>query len=186
MTTTAAPFGFRPAYHTTGNSRGIAYTITSAYGTALYKFAPVILDTNGTIIAGTTNADLLGILNGVQYTDSTGKPTWSNFWPASTVATNIIAYVWVEPTNVYEVQSNGSIAQTAVGDQADVVNPSTGSTSTGLSSASLNSTLVGAGVQGQFRIIGFSGEPGNLPGDAFTIVQVQIARSQYVSNKVAI
>jgi len=189
MSATASPFGFIPADHPTGNARAYPYTITSAYGTALYKYNPVILDTNGTITVGTTAADLLGIFQGVEYVDSTGKPTWSNYWPAgTTVYTNTtpVAYVWADPEIVYNVQANGSIAQTAIGDQADVVNPSTGSASTGLGSSALNSTLGGAGVQKQFRIIGFNGDPGNAVGDAYTVVQVQLARSQYVSNKVAI
>jgi hypothetical protein len=186
MSASSSPFGFIPADHPTGHARAYPYTIASAYGTALYKYNPVILNTNGTITAGTTAADLLGIFAGVEYTDSTGKPTWSNYWPASTTATNITAYVWADPEIVYNVQANGSIAQTAIGDQADVVNPTTGSTSTGLGSSALNSTLAGAGSQGQFRIIGFNGDPGNAVGDAYTVVQVQLARSQFVANKVAI
>lgn len=186
MSATLAPFGFRPADNPTGSSRAKPYTIATGYGTALYKYAPVILNTNGTITAGTTAADLLGVFAGVEYTDSTGKPTYSNFWPASTTATLITAYVWDDPDLLYDVQANGSIAQTAIGDQSDVVNPTTGSTSTGLSSAALNSTLAGAGVQGQFRITGFNLDVGNSIGDTYTVVQVTNARSQYVSNKVAI
>lgn len=186
MTTTAAPFGFRPAYDPTGSTRASAYTIATGYATALYKYAPVILNTDGTVTAGSTGASLLGVFAGCQYTDSTGKPTYSDFWPASTTATNITAWIWASATTVFEVQSSGSIAQTAIGDQADCVNPTTGSTSTGLSASSLNSTLAGASSQKQFRIIGFSGQPDNTPGDAYTIVQVQIAQQQYVADKVAI
>lgn len=186
MSATLAPFGFRPADHPTGNARAKPYTIASAYGTAIYKYSPVILNTNGTITIGTTAADLIGVFAGVEYTDSTGKPTWSNYWPASTTATNITAYVWDDPDLIYDVQANGSVAQTAVGDQADVVNPGNGSTSTGLSSAALNSTLAGAGVQAQFRIVGFNRDPNNAIGDTYTVVQVQLARSQFVANKVAI
>lgn len=186
MSATSSPFGFRPADNPTGTSRSKPYTIASAYGTALYKYNPVILNTNGTITAGTTGADLLGIFAGVQYTDSTGKPTWSNYWPASTTATSITAYVWDDPDLIYDVQANGSVAQTAIGDQADCVNPTSGSSSTGLGSSGLNSTLAGAGSQGQFRIVGFNLDPNNAVGDAYTTVQVQLARSQYIANKVAI
>lgn len=186
MSATATPFGMRPAYHPSGEIPVAAYTIASAYGTAIYKGNPVILNTNGTIVVGTTAADVLGIFAGVQYTDATGKPVYSPYWPASTTATDIVAYVYVDPNIVYEVQSNGSIAQTAVGDQADFVNPGTGSATTGLGSCTISSTLAGAGVQAQLRIVGFSLAPDNAPGDAYTVVQAQIARSQFVSNKVAI
>lgn len=187
MSATATPFGMRPAYHAlNAQVTARAYTIASAYGTAIYKGNPVILNTNGTIVVGTTAADILGIFAGVQYTDATGKPVYSPYWPASTTATDIVAYVYDDPNIVYEVQSNGSIAQTAVGDQADFVNPGTGSATTGLGSCTISSTLAGAGVQAQLRIVGFSLAPDNAPGDAYTVVQAQIARQQFVSNKVAI
>lgn len=187
MSATSAPFGLRPAYNPIGLERAKKYSIASAYNTAIYKGSPVILNTNGTIVIGTTAADLLGVFAGVEYVDSTGKPTVSNYWPASTVATQITAWVYDDPNEVYEIQADGSIAQTAVGDQADLsASPGSGSASTGLSTATLSASLAGAGVQAQFRIIGFGQQVDNLPGDAFTIVQVQLARHQFVSNKVAV
>lgn len=184
----SAPFGFRPAYHPTGRDRAKAYQIASGYGTAIYKGDPVILNTNGTIVVGTAAADLLGVFMGVEYVDSNGKPTVSNFWPASTAlfsGSEMKAWVLDDPDMVYDVQANGSVAQTAIGDQADVV-MAAGNTMTGLSACTLNATLAGAGIQAQFRIVGFNLDPGNAVGDAFTVVQVKIARHQFVANKIAI
>jgi hypothetical protein len=186
MSAVNAPFGFQPTYHPTGLDRAKAYKIASGYATAIFKGQPVILTTAGTITAGTAAADLLGIFAGVQYTDSTGKPTFSTFWPASTVATDITAYVYDDPDNVYRVQSDGSVAQAAIGDQADITNASAGSTATGLSASTISATLAGAGIQAQFRIVGFDLDPGNAVADAFTVVQVKIARHQFVANKLAI
>ncbi len=192
MSAVSAPFGFRPAYNPIGLERAKAYTIASAYNTQISKGQPVILNTNGTVTAGGAAADLLGIFAGVEYIDSnTGKPVVSTFWPANQAATNIRAWVWDDPNNVYEVQSDGSIAQTAIGDQADVSNATnvTGSAAIGgnvLSACTLSSTLAGGGAQAQFRIVGFGTQVDNLAGDAFTIVQVQIARHQFISNKVAV
>lgn len=189
MSATSAPFGFRPAYHPTGMDRASKYQIAGAYGTAIYKQAVVRLDTNGQVIVGAAAADLLGVFAGCEYIDATGKPTVSPFWPAGQTiqsGSTVTAWVYEDPDNVYEVQANGSVAQAAVGDQTDVVNVGAGSASTGISSSGVSSTLAGAGVQGQFRIIGFGQQVDNVPGDAFTIVQVQIARHQFVSNKVAV
>lgn len=189
MSTTLAPFGFRPAYHPTGLDRAKKYTIAGGYASVIYKGMPVVLNTDGTINQGAAAADLLGVFAGVEYVDSTGKPTVSNYWPAGqTILTNTVPVAWVydDPGIVYEVQADGSIAQTAIGDQADVSNVTNGSTLTGLSQATLSATLKGAGVQGQFRIVGFGQQVDNTPGDAYTIVQVQLARSQYIANKVAI
>lgn len=186
MTATSAPFGFRPAYHPTGLERAKKYTIASAYGTTLLKGQMVTLNTNGTITTAAAAADFLGIFVGVEYVDSNGKPNVQNYWPASTVATNIVAWVLDDPETVFEAQANGAVAQTAIGDQADVVNVSAGSTSTGLSTSGLNSSLAGAAAQGQWKIVGFGGGVDNAVGDAFTIVQVKMARSQFVANKVAV
>lgn len=177
MSATAAPRGLIPVYHPSGQSRANAYPITSAYNTNIFKGDPVILNANGTVTVGTAAAALLGVFAGVQYTDAQGKPTFSNYWPANTVATEITAWVYDDPDEVYEIQSQGSVALTAVGDEADVV-IGTGSTSTGLSNTALNTTLAGAGNQKQFRIIGFGLAPDNAPADAFTVVRVTLAQSQ--------
>jgi hypothetical protein len=184
MSATSAPFGFRPAYNPTGDSRDKLYTIASAYGTQINEGMPVILNTNGTIVAGTAAADLLGVFSGCEYVDALGKPNVSNFWPAAQVATFIKAWVIDDPDCVYEVQADGSVAQTAIGDQADVTNVT--AATNGRSQATLSSTLAGVGVQAQFRIVGFGQALDNTPGDAFTVVQVKIARHQFVANKVAI
>lgn len=189
MTAQAAPFGFRPVLHSTGLDRARRRTIAPGYGTALYKGMMVTLNTNGTIVAAAAAADFLGVFAGVEYTDVNGKPNYSPYWPAAQQVlanTPIIAYVWEDFDTMFEVQANGSIAATAIGDQADVVNVGAGSTMTGLSTSALNSTLAGAGVQGQWRIEEIAGYPDNAAGDAFTIVRVKMARQQFIANKVAV
>ena len=103
---------------------------------------------------------------------------------ATPAAKDWLALTGFDP--VYGARPLRRLVQTAVGDQADFVNPGTGSATTGLGTCAISSTLAGAGVQAQLRIVGFSLAPDNAPGDAYTVVQAQIARQQYVSNKVAI
>jgi hypothetical protein len=192
MSATSAPFGFRPAFHPSGLDRATRYPVNPGYGTAMYKNQPCILNTAGYVTVGTSGADLLGVIAGFEYIDTTGKPNVSSYWPASQTVlsgTTPVAYVYDDPNIVYEVQSDGSIAQTALGDQADVSNvgnatstPSGNNTST----CTLSATLAGAGSQGQFRIVGVGLAQDNAWGDAYTVVQVKIARHQYVANKVAI
>lgn len=188
MTATAAPFGFRPVFHSTGFDRATRRTIASG-AAAIYKGSPVTLQANGTIAIAAAAQDILGIFNGVEYIDPTGRPIYSPTWPAGATfaaGTLPIAYVWEDFDTMFEVQANGPVAWTAIGDHADVVNPTTGSASQGLSTASLNATLAGTGVQGQFRIQDISPYVDNFAGDAFTIVRVKIARDQFIANKVAI
>lgn len=189
MALTASPFGFITRKNPSGQSRATAYTILSGYNTDIGYGDHVILNTNGTITVGAANADTIGQFAGVQYTDATGKPTFSKMWPANTVATNIICYVYDDPDEVFEVQvaaGGTGYVQAAIGDQADLV-AGTVNAATGQSSQALNATLKGAGVQGQFRIVGF-GPDGvyDATTNPFPTVLVQNARHQYVAVKVAI
>lgn len=190
MSSTNAPYGFRVAYHPNGLAHATERTIASAYATAIFSGDPVKLLADGTIALATSDGtrtgtvdtvNLLGIFAGVTYRDSDGRPVTRAYWPAGQVATDIKAYVYEEPDTVFTVQANGSIAATAIGDEADwagFIAPG-GSTATGRSSGVLSSTLVGAAGQGQFRIVGFDGAPDNAAGDSFTRVLVTIAEHQF-------
>lgn len=195
MSTTLAPFGFRPVRHPSGSINARAYKVVdaaqAAYGTAIYQGAPVVLETTGMINVAAAGADWLGVMQGVEYTDATGKPVKANFLPATpTGITNVVFYIVDDPDTVFEVQSEATIAGTAIGDQfttfSATYTAASGSASTGLSTAALTGTLAGAGVQGMATILGFSGYPDNAVGDSYPIVQVQIARPQFRAVKVAI
>jgi len=185
MSSTAAPYGFIAVRHPSGNLRADPYPIGTGYATAIGKGDAVILNTDGTLNIGTATNDILGIFAGVQYTDANGVPTYSPNWVASTTATNIVGWVYTDPATVFSAQANGSLAATSVGDQCDLVAGTVNAT-TGLSTMALNSTPEGAGVQGQFRVIGLDGAVNNAWGDTYTQVLVQIAQSQFVANKVGI
>ena len=190
MTAVLAPFGFQPDNHISGyGTRGeSAYPggISSGYASDIYKGQPVLLTTAGVLNPVTANnVDFIGVFAGVEYTDSDGKRRVSDKWLASTAATDIVAYVVDDPGVIFEVQGDGSYAQTAVGDQVNITNFSNQIGSTGLSAATVG-TVVGAGVQGQWRILGVSTRVDNAWGDAYTIVRVMNARHQYVAVKVAI
>ena len=196
MSSTSAPFGLRPAYFPTGLERAQALTggIPSGYSSNILKGQAVQYSPNaGTIIPvvdTTTNSGLVsGSFQGVEFTDTTGRRRVSNYWPASTtLATNTtsIAYFYNDQQIVYEIQADGSIAQTAVGNEANLSNFTAGSTTTGLSQMTLSSSLVGSSSTGQFRIVDIAPYPDNAWGDAYTIVRVQISKPQFVSSTAAI
>jgi hypothetical protein len=105
----------------------------------------------------------------------------SNNWPASTAyqTGSCIAYFYADQNIVYEIQADGSLAQTSLGDEADLSNVTAGSTTTGLSQCTLSTTLVGAGNSGQCRIIDIAPYTDNDWGDAFTVVRVNISEYQF-------
>jgi hypothetical protein len=190
MSSTSAPFGFRPSFHNSGQMRPKAYVIASAYGTNIFSGDPVKLVDAGVVQLGTSDGTrngtvdgiaLLGIFAGVEYRDSNGRPVVSNYWPASTTGTQIQCYVYDDPETLFDVQydnpSPGTTVQTAVGEECDwtVASPG-GSTATGLSNTKL--TVIQA-TSGQFQITGFGYGPDNVLTDAFVVATVRINEHHY-------
>ncbi len=189
MALTASPSGFTLRYNPSGQSRAKAYAIAPAYTTTIGFGDAVILATDGTITVGAAAADVIGVFAGCEYVDATGKPNVSKNWPGTTGCTNIVAWVHDDPSNVYEAQfATGAtgVVQAAIGDQVDLV-AGVPNAMTGQSAEALNAALKGAGVQGQFRIIG-AGADGfyDATNNPFPTALVQIARHQFVAVKTAI
>jgi len=183
MSATNAPFGLRPAFHPSGLDRATALAdgITSGYSSSILKGQPVKYVTGGVIQPAAAGDAFAGAFSGVEWTDTTGRRRVSNYWPASTAyqTGSCIAYFYNDQQIVYEIQADGSLAQTSIGDEADISNATAGSTTTGLSQCTLSTTLVGAGNSAQMRIVGLAPYPGNAWGDSFTIVRAIIAEFQF-------
>lgn len=197
MSATSAPFGLRPAFHPSGLDRAqaLANGIPSAFNTDIFKGQPVRYQTTaiggtlGTITPATTSGAWVGAFAGVQWTDTTGRARVSNYWPANTAYTtgSCVAYFYNDPYIVYEIQADGSMAQTTIGNEYNFTNVTVGSSTTGLSQCTLGSaTGVGNGSQGQMRVVDIAPYPGNDWGDAFTIVRVVCANSQFFGANTAI
>jgi len=183
MSATSAPFGMRPAFHPSGLDRARAYFngIVSGYASDILKGQPVKLVTAGVVEPAASGDPFIGAFDGVEWTDTTGRRRVSNYWPASTAyqTGSCIAYFYADPNIVYEIQADGSLAQTSIGDEADLSNTTDGSTTTGLSQATLSTTLVGAGNSAQMRIVDLAPYPDNAWGDSYTIVRATISEFQF-------
>ena len=123
------------------------YTIETGDGTAIYNGEPVLLivslsaGTGGflkTAAAGTTG-DLLGVLNGCFFNAATTlKPTWSNYYPASTTpanSENITAFVNDNPFQEYQIALDAALADYTIAGKAVIaglaIATNTSGTSTG-------------------------------------------------------
>ncbi|NDB57721.1 hypothetical protein EB001_04685 [bacterium] len=184
MSSTSAPFGLRPAFHPSGLDRAqaLANGIPSAYATDILKGQPVTYVAGSGVIepVNSTSDAVAGAFAGVEWTDTTGRRRVSNYWPANTAyqTGSCVAYFYNDENIVYEIQADGSVAQTAVGLDANFTNLAAGSNVTGLSQATLNHTPLATGVQGQVQILDIAPYPDNAWGDNFTIVRVHVAKSQ--------
>ena len=190
MSATSAPFGLRPAYFPTGLERAqaLANGITSGYGTSILKGQAVQYSPNAGVILPvldtSTNSGLVsGAFAGVEWTDTTGRRRVSNYWPASTtvIAGSVVAYFYNDQQIVYEIQTDATMAQTAIGNEANLSNFTAGSTTTGLSQMTLSASLAGSGSAAQFRIVDLAPYPDNNWGDPYVIVRVQVSKPQFVS-----
>ena len=185
MSSINAPFGLRPSFHPSGLDRAVALPngIASGFASGILKGQPVALNTSGNIITATAGSAYQGAFAGHEFTDTTGRRQISNQWIASTAyqAGSEITYYYSDPNIVYDIQANGSLAQTSIGDQANFASITAGSTTTGLSQCMISTSLVGSSAVGDMRIIGLTPAVDNAFGDAFTVVQVQVSRSQFVA-----
>ena len=155
-----AAFGFRPARHLTGGLiRTNEYKIAANYGTALYHGQAVKAVAAGGIESCAAGEVVLGIFGGCFFTDpTTSKPTFSNYYPASTNASDIVAYVYDDPRIVFEVQHDGTGTAAMNFSGFDLVFFFFRSLS-GRSTQELDTST--STTSGQFKQIGISKDPNN-------------------------
>jgi len=154
------------------------YRIAANYGTSIFQGDIVKAVTGGgieRIAAGNTDL-VLGVFNGCRYTDpTTGKETFSNFYPASTNAADIEAFVIDAPHAVYEIQADAAFPVADLFGNFDIVDATAGSTVSGTSRTEIDVTT-GATTAGlPLKAIDISTDPENSDvGSANTNVIVVI------------
>jgi len=173
MANVDAAFGFRPVGKVgsgVNNGGTTLYTIGDDYGTAIFK-GDHVMQASGLVIAGTASgATNLGVFNGCFYIDPTSsKPTWSNYYPASTNVTasgsisggtTIDAYIYDDPYYLFEAQSDGTLAKTDIGKNTDSI-LGTSSTVNGQSVTEIDSGSEATTAARQVTINGISKDPEN-------------------------
>jgi hypothetical protein len=131
-------FGLRPLGNLsgTGSQKQYGYEIADNQSGAIFQGDLVTLK-DGYILQfnPASHTAAVGVFNGCNYIDpTTGKPTWSNYYPGSVNITQgkIIAEVLDDPSQMFLIQNDGTSAATNYGLNADIV-VGTGSTTTGVS-----------------------------------------------------
>lgn len=193
MSAFAAPFGLKPLYHPSGIVRPKALDIASGYNTSLFQYTPCALRVDnagvpanaGLQIYPAVGGPIIGAFMGVEYTPANQRRVYSNFWPANQVATQIVAYYTDDQLITYEIQANGTLAENAIGAQYNIT-AEVGNAVTGFSTVALD-TGSGTPFAGNnlLKVVGLTPGPLNNWGDAFPIVQVQIANHQFTAIRVS-
>ena len=124
------------------------YGIASAYNTNIFNGDAVAIVTGGTVARDAADAAMtpIGIFMGCSYTDpGSNQKVFKQYFPASTVASDIVAYVVDNPEVLFKVAivsgttTIGSMAITDIGANGQLVD-NTGSTTTGNSKVGLLET----------------------------------------------
>jgi len=188
MATTATPMGAEPtdtlsaSGSFTGKVRHIK--VASGYGTAIFYGDFVKLVNTGTVEkdTGTTAATPVGVFVGCAFTSpSTGELTFSQYFPASTAASDIVAYVVDDPNVLMRMQSDEAIAQTGLGNNVAIVQTA-GSTSIGRSKNAVDGSSIDTTNTLPLRIIDFVDGPTSAVGDTYTVVIVKFNAGHQYSN----
>ena len=153
----AGTLGSTPA--TSGQGK---YKIDAGYATTIFQGGAVASSAGYIIDGQTTDAPILGVLNGIFYNAATTlKPTFSNHYVQVTPANSedIDAFVFDNPQQQYVVATDATVAQAGFLETYDM-NTSAGSTTTGRSSATLDIGDTSADAA-SFRLLRSAEDPEN-------------------------
>jgi hypothetical protein len=171
--TVSGPYGLVPVKLISGTPfAGVTrqYKIASGYATSIFAGDAVKLVTGGTVERDTFDAAMtpIGVFMGCSYTDATLGKVFRQYFPASTAASDIMAYV-VDATDVLfkaAVVSSGTtigdLALTDLGANVAGVD-NTGDTASGNSRCAISDTSATTATL-PFRIVGLVEETKNTSG----------------------
>jgi hypothetical protein len=182
--TVSGPYGFQPINLIGGQvfaGQTRLFPIAQSSGTSIFYGDVVRLNTGGTLSKVSTTAtatDAVGIFLGCQFTNPTTKQLLQQqYYPASTNATDIQAFVLDDPDALFKVAVTAAgastisgVTQAAIGQNSALI-LTAGSTTTGDSLASISATT-GTGSAVPMRIVAGIPETVNASG-SFTEVIVK-------------
>jgi hypothetical protein len=185
MANVSEKFGLRPYRKLDGTPLVGAqnrYTIASGYATAIYQGDLVEpLGTGNIQKHGANTSDaVVGVFNGCFYTDpTTQKPTFSNYYPGSVVASDITAFVVDDPDAVFLMDADATFARADVFQNYSVTN-ATGNTKTGISEVQLDVSESGTNASFVIQAMDISQDPNNSDtGSANANILVRINKHFY-------
>ena len=179
MANTNGAFGLRPIAkmgQSTNSTGASEYRIAAGNTNAIYQGTPVIplaagvIDVVGAAAGGTVG--LLGVFWGCEYVSATtGKKVFSNYWPGSGASTDfpVKAFVYDDPNQLFVIATSNintswdteAELRAAVFSNANFATADEGSTTTGISSATLDVQTIDTTNTLNLRIMGIQEDPEN-------------------------
>jgi hypothetical protein len=193
MATTLAPYGLRPVNLLGGQSYAGStrlYAISPNYATSIQFGDPVLIINTGSTAAalrgylGRFNTNtaagqilstgggfgFVGVFVGCTFTDPVYGKVFRQNYGASNPATDIQAYVVDDPDALFQIQADDTLALTALGCNAALIQTVAGSSGVNINSGvALDASSIGTANTLPLRIVDFV-----TVGDAYTDVIVRI------------
>jgi hypothetical protein len=192
MASTASPYGFKAVNELgglpyAGSTRSFLIN-PAGYSNNIFNGSLVFVGTDGylQLVTGTgadattnsfpgsgTLTGSVGVFVGCSFVNAQGQVIYSQYYPANTTGV-VNALVIDDDRTVFQVQADGSVAQSALGDNVYLANAqstSTGSTTNGNSNIAVSATVVS--TTAAFRIVGFVNSTTSQVGDAYTDLLVK-------------
>jgi hypothetical protein len=179
MANSNGAFGFRPygvlgsAANTTGTTE---YRIASDNSNPIYQGMAVIPLAAGVIddlqAAAGGNVSTVGVFNGCEYVSSTtGETIWSNYWPGSGADSDfpVKAFLYDNPAQLFTIATSNVVSgadteaevRAAVFANIALATGNSGSTTTGMSSATVDLNTIATTNTLFCRIMGVLDDPDN-------------------------
>jgi len=194
MATTLAPYGLRPINLLGGQTYAGStrlYAIPASYAVTIQYGDPVIVTNTGSTrgylarFNGTTTATtvtstgggfgFVGVFVGCSYTDPTYGKVFRQNYISGNAASDIQAYVIDDPDVLFQVQADGSLAQTTLGCNAALIQTVAGNSGANINSGvALQASSVATTATLPVRIVDFVNSTTSTIGDAYTDVLVRI------------
>ena len=172
-------YGLRPLSRqgSSVSSTGLTeYRIASDNSTPIYQGMAVIPLAAGVIddlqAAAGGNVAICGVFGGCEYVSSTtGKPVYSNYWPGSGADSNhpVKAFLYDDPNQLFRIATSNVVA--AANTEAEIraavfaniafATGNSGSTTTGVSSATADLNTIATTNTLALRIMGVLDDPAN-------------------------
>ena len=179
MANTDSSYGLRPISRqgASPSSNGMSeYRIASDNSNPIYHGMAVIPLAAGVIddlqAAAGGNVAICGVFNGCEYVSSTtGETVWSNYWPGSVADSDysVKAFLYDAPNHFFQIATSNVVAgqnteaevRTSVFANIAFVDGTSGSTTTGMSSATADLNTVATTNTLALRIMGIVDDPAN-------------------------
>jgi len=194
MASTLAPYGLRPINLLGGQGYAGStrlYAIPASYAVSIQYGDPVIITNTGSTrgylarFNATTTATtvtstgggfgFVGVFVGCTFTDPTYGKVFRQNYTSGNTASDIQGYVVDDPDALFQIQADNTLAQTALGCNAALIQTVAGNSGANINSGvALQASSIATTATLPVRIVDFVNSTTSQIGDAYTDVIVRI------------